>query len=109
MKVSERRVSFTGIQSAALKPFTSAAMRVGNAEASNFVMGPTPVLPWTRLSQASRTVFPTGETMPSPVTTTLRGGSPLGDRIITMVSARGTVSGPAGSSGRDYCLTCALT
>src|SRR4051812_29253883 len=72
MKRSERRVSFGCIQSADLKPFTSAAMRVGNADASNFVMGPTPLTPARTFSQAWATVFPTGETRPSPVTTTLR-------------------------------------
>ena len=72
MKVSERRVSFNAIQSAALNPFTSAAMRVGNAEASNFVIGPTPLTPFRTLSQALAMPIPTGDTMPSPVTTTFR-------------------------------------
>ena len=36
----------------ALKPFTSAAMRVGSTEASNCVIGPTPLTPLRRLSQA---------------------------------------------------------
>src|SRR5690348_17457101 len=72
MNVSERRVSFGCIQSAALKPFTSAAMRVGSTDASKCVMGPTPLTPFRRLSQADATVLPTGETTPSPVTTTLR-------------------------------------
>src|SRR5512138_3440502 len=72
MNVSERRVSLGCIQSAGLKPFTSAAMRVGSTEASKCVMGPTPLTPFSRLPQASASVLPTGETMPSPVTTTLR-------------------------------------
>src|SRR3954471_16435902 len=72
MKRSERRVSFGCIQSAELKPFTSAAMRVGSIDASNFVMGPTPLTPRVRFSQAWATVLPTGETTPSPVTTTRR-------------------------------------
>src|SRR3954463_9504127 len=72
MNVSERRVSFSGIQSAALKFFTSAAMRVGSSDASNFVMGPTPPMPWVMLRHASAAPLPTGETTPRPVTTTLR-------------------------------------
>src|SRR5258706_1964345 len=70
MKRSERRVSFSGIQSAELNPFTSAAMRVGSADASNLVIGPTPLTPPSRFFQASATPMPTGETIPSPVTTT---------------------------------------
>src|SRR5258708_24442038 len=72
MKRSERRVSLSGIQSAEVKPFTSAAMRVGRSEASNFVIGPTPLRPLRRLSQAWGTPMPTGDTIPRPVTTTLR-------------------------------------
>src|SRR5678809_546989 len=87
MKRSERRVSFGGIQSTDLKPFTSAAMRVGSAEASNLVIGPTPLTPASRCAQASAMPMPTGETMPSPVTTTLRfdmdvaHGAPAGERL----------------------------
>src|SRR5690348_16154994 len=72
MNVSERRVSFGCIQSAALKPFTSAAIFVGSTDASKCVIGSTPLTPFSRLSQAATTVLPTGETTPSPVTTTLR-------------------------------------
>src|ERR1700737_3827841 len=72
MNVSERRVSLSGIQSAALKFFTSPAMRGGSREWSNRVMGPTPLAPFSRLSQASAAPLPTGDTMPRPVTTTLR-------------------------------------
>src|SRR5437867_1343347 len=78
MKRSERRVSFNGIQSADLKPLTSAAIRVGSADASNFVIGPTPLTPPRRFFQASATPIPTGETIPSPVTTTF---------LLDMVSA----------------------
>src|SRR4051794_28157456 len=72
MNVSERRVSFNDIQSAALKSFTSAAMRVGSSDASNLVMGPTPPTPWRMLRHISAAPLPTGETTPRPVTTTLR-------------------------------------
>src|SRR5258706_2851973 len=72
MKRSLRRVSLSGIQSAEVNPFTSAAMRVGSAEASKRVMGATPLRPARRLSHAWAIPIPTGETMPSPVTTTLR-------------------------------------
>src|SRR5688572_33019706 len=72
MNRSARRVSFGGIQSDEVNPFTSAAMRVGNAEASNLVMGPTPLTPASRFFHASGAPIPTGDTTPSPVTTTLR-------------------------------------
>jgi hypothetical protein len=72
MKVSERRVSFGCIQSAALKPFTSAAMRVGSDRGVELRDGTHPLTPFSRLAQASLMPLPTGETMPSPVTTTLR-------------------------------------
>ena len=41
-------------------------------DASNLVMGPTPLLPASRLAQTSFAPIPTGETIPRPVTTTLR-------------------------------------
>src|SRR5579862_650628 len=71
-KRSDRRVSFGGIQSAELNPFTSAAKRVVSCDAWNLVMGATPLTPFVRLSQAAAMPIPTGETIPSPVTTTLR-------------------------------------
>src|SRR5438552_17822720 len=101
MNVSERRVSLSGIQSAALNPFTSAAIRVGNALASNLVIGPTPLRAARRFSHACATVLPTGETTPRPVTTTLRFDM-LWD---------GPQATPCGRDGpRDaYCLTWFLT
>src|SRR6185312_13277182 len=54
------------------KPFTSPAMRVGNALASKCVIGPMPLLPATTFFHAVATSLPTGETMPIPVTTTRR-------------------------------------
>ena len=47
-------------------------MRVGKVEASNWVMGPMPLLPPTMPRQDSSTPVPTGQTIPSPVTTTRR-------------------------------------
>ena len=47
-------------------------MRAGNALTSSLVIGPMPLRPLTMPSQADATVLPTGETMPKPVTTTLR-------------------------------------
>src|SRR6185312_4157066 len=52
--------------------FTSPAMRDGNPLASKRVIGPIPDRPATIVGQASATPSPTGETMPSPVTTTRR-------------------------------------
>jgi len=51
---------------------TSPPMRTGNALVSSLVRGPMPLRPLQMPSQAVATVLPSGETMPSPVTTTLR-------------------------------------
>ncbi len=72
MKRSFRRASFRSMNFSGSKPFTSPAMRVGKVEASNRVMGPMPLLPATSALQDSSTPMPTGETSPSPVTTTRR-------------------------------------
>jgi len=72
MKRSFRRASFLSMYFSASKPFTSPAMRVGKVEASNWVMGPMPLLPPTMPRQDSSTPVPTGQTIPSPVTTTRR-------------------------------------
>src|SRR5690349_11690393 len=72
MKVSIFLMSFGGMYCAGSKPFTSPAMRVGNALASKCVIGPMPLLPATTFCQAVATSLPTGETMPRPVTTTRR-------------------------------------
>ena len=113
MNVSERRVSFSGIQSEAVKPFTSAAMRVGSTEASKRVIGPTPLRPLSRLSQALAIPRPTGDTTPRPVTTTLR-------LVIRSLSETGGDAGGAGrpqeaaprgrrAPSRHYCLMWPLT
>src|SRR5512143_863405 len=47
-------------------------MRAGNALTSSLVIGPMPLRPLTMPSQADATVLPRGDTMPRPVTTTLR-------------------------------------
>src|SRR6187549_695483 len=72
MNVSERRVSLSGIQSEAVNPFTSAAMRVGSSDASKRVIGPTPLVPFSRFGHATAMPLPIGDTIPRPVTTTLR-------------------------------------
>src|SRR5512140_3819667 len=101
MKVSARRVSFGCIQSAALKFFTSAAMRVGSCDASNLVMGPTPLTPFSTFSHACAAPMPTGETTPSPVMTALRFD------MIGCAPEGGTQEGAAAPEG--YCLTWFLT
>src|SRR5512147_2159750 len=72
MNVSMCRASFAGRCAATSKPFTSPAIWQAKAAASKRVIRPIPDLPATRLLHASSTVFPTGQMMPSPVTTTLR-------------------------------------
>src|SRR3954451_8489547 len=72
MNVSDFLTSFFSIQSSALKPFTSPAMRQAYALASNFVIGPMPERPSTSPCQVGSLPTPSGEIMPIPVTTTRR-------------------------------------
>src|SRR4051812_40618040 len=69
---SNFRTSFTDMYSSALKSRTSPPMRTGNALTSSLVIGRMPLRPLTMPSQADATVLPSGDTMPKPVTTTLR-------------------------------------
>src|SRR5690349_15878335 len=64
--------SFGATHRVASKPFTSPAIRVGNDEASKWVIGPMPERPWTIPSQLLGRSLPSGERMPSPVTATRR-------------------------------------
>ena len=50
---------------------TVAANLVSKSATSNFSKGFAPLLPFKILSQESMTLFPTGESMPRPVITTL--------------------------------------
>src|SRR5688572_6583997 len=72
MKVSMRRASFGVMYGATSKPFTSPAIWLERREGSKRVTRVMPDLPATALCQASATVLPSGQTMPRPVTTTLR-------------------------------------
>ena len=64
------RASFRSIQGAVSKFFTSAAIFTLKSAVSKRVMGPTPLRPSRIPAQVSSTVFPSGVTAPSPVTTT---------------------------------------
>ena len=73
MKTSIFLTSFFSMNCSGSKPLTSPAMRVANCVASNFVIGPTPLLP----AQIARPVrarsrCPSDDTRPMPVTTTRR-------------------------------------
>src|SRR3954467_11054321 len=65
-------MSFGAPHAAGSKPLTSPAMRVGNDDASKWVIGPMMDRPLMMPSQLERRSMPTGERMPSPVTTTRR-------------------------------------
>src|SRR5512141_2934488 len=70
------------------------------------VIGPTPLRPLTMPSQAVSTALPSGETMPSPVTTTLRL-----DKLTPLGKANGRYSGrrpPWRWSGRSSGLAATL-
>ena len=64
--------SFCSMNGRGSKPFTSAAMWVANAEASNLVMGPTPDLLAVAPAQVVSRVNPSGLIIPNPEITTLR-------------------------------------
>src|SRR5689334_847391 len=72
MNGSMRRASFGAMYCATSKPTTSPAKRVANGVASMRVMGLMPLLPARMAAQAVAMSLPTGETIPSPVTTTRR-------------------------------------
>jgi len=56
---------------------SSAAMVVLRPEASNLVMGPTPLLPSVKACHEEAKSLPTGVRRERPVTATLRGGLPM--------------------------------
>src|SRR5688572_6763708 len=77
MNVSMRLASLTDRYGATSKPFTSPAIWQARRAGSNFVMRVIPDLPARAFCQASATVLPMGQTMPRPVTATLRRDTSL--------------------------------
>src|ERR1043165_1565796 len=75
MKRSIFLTSFFSTQLRGSKPFTSQANRDECCEASNSVMGPAPDRPAWRDFHVSSVPMPTGDTSPTPVTTTLRSAT----------------------------------
>jgi len=69
---SNLRTSFADMYASASKPTASPPMRTGNALVSILVNVTMPLRPLQMPSQADAIVLPSGDTMPSPVTTTLR-------------------------------------
>src|SRR5688500_3230657 len=80
-----RRACLKSIQSFGSNPLISAAMRTSSPAGSNWVIGPTPDTPATRLAQKVGTSLPMGVTAPSPVTTARRAGSRGGGGRVTLV------------------------
>jgi len=74
MKESLFLTSFFSIHSSGWNPFTSAAIRVTKAVVSKRVIGPTPLSPASSARQVDSVPTPSGETRPTPVTTTRRRG-----------------------------------
>src|SRR6266576_3344373 len=85
MKRSIFLTSFFSTHRKGSKPFTSQAKCDEWREASNNVMGAAPERPARRAAQVSSVPMPTGDTSPTPVTTTLR-------------SAATSPSGPSGNT-----------
>src|SRR5688572_10917843 len=86
------------------KPASLPPMRVVKRLASKRVIGPIPPRPCTMLSHALATVLPTGETMPSPVTTTRRlvKEQPLDQGICGCgLAGRAPACGSAAAAGLD--------
>src|SRR5438067_9260870 len=79
-----RRASFGDMYGETSKFFTSPAIWLARRDGSKRVMRVIPGVPASALSQASWTLLPRGQTMPRPVTTTLRRltyGLSLGVRL----------------------------
>src|SRR3954471_13874921 len=70
MKTSIFLTSFLSTNWSGSKPFTSPAMRAEYCEASNRVIGPMPLFPARRASQFACVPMASGDTSPTPVTTT---------------------------------------
>src|SRR5918994_7020176 len=70
MKMSIFFSSFFSMNWSASKFFTSPAKRVEKADASKRVIGPMPLVPAHSASQFVCVPMPTGDTRPTPVTTT---------------------------------------
>src|SRR3954467_977611 len=70
MKTSIFLTSFLSTNWSGSKPFTSPAIRAENCVGSNRVIGPMPLWPAQSASQFVPVPMPTGDTRPTPVTTT---------------------------------------
>jgi hypothetical protein len=70
MKTSIFLTSSLSTNCSGSKCFTSPAMRAENWEASNRVIGPMPLCPAQSASQFAPVPMPSGDTRPTPVTTT---------------------------------------
>ena len=71
MKRSTFLTSFFSMKRSGSKPFTSQAKWVVWCDASKSVIGAAPERPATRPCQVSSVPIPSGDTSPTPVTTTL--------------------------------------
>src|ERR1700683_595201 len=72
MNSSMRRASLGDMYWLTSKSRTAPPKRTGNADTSKRVIGAMPLTPRSTASHADFTVLPTGDTTPSPVTTTRR-------------------------------------
>src|SRR5687768_3681466 len=70
MKTSIFLTSFLSTHFSGSNPCTSPAIRAANPEGSKCVMGPMPVWPSSSPRQVSSVPMPTGDSRPTPVTTT---------------------------------------
>src|SRR6185312_4340648 len=93
MKGSIFLTSFAGMYCAGSKFRTSPAIRVGKVLASKCVTGPMPLLPARMLPHAVATSLPTGDTSPSPVTTTRRFESGLFIRVFAWLKNESCAEG----------------
>ena len=70
MKTSIFLTSFFSMNRSGSKPLTSPAIRAENCDASKRVIGPMPLCPAHSASQFASVPMPSGDTRPTPVTTT---------------------------------------
>jgi hypothetical protein len=85
MKMSIFFSSFFSMNRSGSKPFTSPAKRAANPVASKRVIGPMPLVPAHSASQFAWAPIPTGDTRPTPVTTT---------RLLNVTSVRRAAAPP---------------
>src|SRR3954470_13418939 len=100
MKTSIFLTSFLSTNCSGSNPLTSPAIRAENCVASNRVIGPIPVQPAQSAAQFACVPMPSGDTRPTPVTTTrLLNPPPLSYAFARQKGLTGAIAPPKGALG----------